>query len=149
MPKFYETMKRKYIQKVFPKVDTLPYQKLKAGDLRKVAFQDYETFCIGIEVINEHIGLPIHFKRSEEKTAYGEAIYSKKVALIKKLPVLLRYATYNNFGSRKPEDPKEIIGYYNFKAYAIIDGKKESVRLAVKAFKDGSFYYNLEISKKH
>ena len=56
-------------------------------------------------------------------------------------------ATYNNFGKRKDTDPLNLIGYYNFKAYAYIDGVKRCLRIAIQILKDGSFYYNLDVNK--
>ena len=85
---------------------------------------------------------------SGRKTAQGEAIYSKKAAVIPKLYELLAYACYSNWGARKDKDPKTVIGYYNFKAYIYIDNKKECVRLAVRAMSNGAFYYSVEVNKR-
>lgn len=143
-------MTAKYVQKVIPSVSTLKYAKMKGWQLREEADKDYMENCAGKTIINLHTKIPIQCKNgAARKTAYGGAIYVKKVALIKKLPKLLEHAAYNNFGQSKPGDDKTLIGYYNFKAYALIDDKKESVRLAVKAFKNGTFYYNVEVSALH
>lgn len=143
-------MAAKYVQKVIPSISTLDYVKMSAGQLRDEAAKDYKKYCLGKTFINLHTNIPIQCKKAAaKKTAYGGAIYAKKVALIKKLPELLKHAAYNNFGSRKQEDDITMIGYYNFKAYAIIDKKKVSVRLAVRAFKNGTFYYNVEVSARH
>lgn len=143
-------MATKYIQKVIPSVSTLKYRGMQVSQLRNEAAKDYMENCAGKTIINLHTKIPIQCKNaSARKTAYGGAIYAKKVALIKKIPKLLEHAVYNNFGQPKPGDDKTLIGYYNFKAYVLIDDKKESVRLAVKAFKNGTFYYNVEVSALH
>lgn len=107
----------------------------------------YKENLQGKVVVNKDTGLPIHFV-SGRKTIYGEALYLKKLPIIEVLDVLLEYGTYNNFGQRKENDPKNLIGFYNFKAYAYIDGQKECIRLAVRAMADGAFYYNLEVNKR-
>ncbi len=141
-------MAAKYVQKVIPSVTTTRLQKLTLSELRKEALRLYEEYCTNKICQNKHIGIPIQLKNSGgRKTARGEAIYSKKVAIIKCLPCLLENATYNNFGKPKEKDPNSLIGYYNFKAYVLVDGKKECVRLSVKARIDGSFYYNVEVNK--
>jgi hypothetical protein len=38
------------------------------------------------------------------------------------------------------------LGYMNFKAFVLINGKKECVRLACILRKDGSLYYNHEVN---
>ncbi|MDE6515626.1 MAG: hypothetical protein K2L03_06270 [Bacteroidales bacterium] len=137
-------MKTKYVQKVIPSVSTERYRKLAPYELRKEIHRLCDL-CQGQDIFNKHIGITIQVRGYRRKTAYGEAAYSKKAAVVECLLQLLEYARYNNFGSRKTTDPANIIGYYNFKAYVVIDGKKESVRLAVIARKDGSFYYNVEV----
>ena len=144
--KIYTDMETKYVQKVIPRVSTERYRKMPLQTLRK----EVQVLCDahqGKVITNRHIGIPIQIIGYRRKTAYGEAVYSKKAAVAEKLDQLLEYAKYNNFGQRKETDPENIIGYYNFKAYVYIDNKKESVRLAVRARKDGSFYYNVEVDK--
>lgn len=75
-------------------------------------------------------------------------MYMKKAAASLILPDIIRHATYNNFGSRKEDDPPTIIGYLNFKCKCTIDGKNECLRLAVQFQKGGKFYYNVEVNKK-
>lgn len=83
------------------------------------------------------------------KTAYGEALYNGKLALIPYLKEIIENMKYNNFGQRKTKDVVEIIGYLNFKYKIKIDGKVENLRTAVQFQKGGKFYYNIEISKKN
>lgn len=143
-------MATKYVQKVIPSVKTDGIRNLPFSQLKKVARAQYEKYCLAKKVVtNLHIGIRIELKVSGgKKTINGEALYGKKVAIIKALPALLEHAQYNNFGSPKKGDPQGLIGYYNFKAYVIIDKKKECVRLAVRAFKNGTFYYSVEVNKK-
>jgi hypothetical protein len=45
-----------------------------------------------------------------------------------------------------------LLGYYNFKSFVFIDGKKECVRLSAQVYKTGDIffnpYYNIEVNKK-
>ncbi len=140
-------MDKKYVQKVIPRVSTGRYNRLKPAEARKVLLKTFSEYLQGKVVYNRHIGIPIQFV-SGRKTIYGEALYRKKVPIIEVLDILMEHAKYNNFGQRKECDPKNLIGYYNFKAYVYIDDKKECVRLAVRAMADGTFYYNVEVNTK-
>lgn len=144
---FGQDMDKKYVQKVIPSVSTERYRKMSAVELRKEALLIFNTKCKGTIVRNLHTGIPVKVV-SGKKTAYGEAIYSKKVAVMTVLALLIEYACYSNWGARKEKDNKNVIGYYNFKAHVFIDKKKECVRLAVRAMADGAFYYNVEVNKK-
>lgn len=75
------------------------------------------------------------------------AMYLKKMVAINDLPLLLRVAEYSNFGERKETDNPEVIGFLNFKAKMVIDGKNEYVRIAVQFCRGGKFFYNAEINK--
>ncbi len=140
-------MEKKYVQKVIPHVSTERYKKMTSLELRKEAILVFNATCKGKVVKNLHTGIPVRLV-SGKKTAYGEAIYSKKVAVMPMLISLIENARYSNWGARKVQDPKNVIGYYNFKAYVFIDNKKECVRLAVRAMSNGAFYYNVEVNKK-
>ncbi len=140
-------MKNKYRQHEIPSVRTERFMKMTQTELRKETLRLFKETCAGKTVINKHLGIPIHFRSNGRKTAYGEGIYSRKAAVIEVLPKLVEVATYNNFGKRKDTDPLNLIGYYNFKAYAYIDGVKRCLRIAIQILKDGSFYYNLDVNK--
>ena len=145
--KIYTDMKTKYVQKVIPSASTKAYRNLTTRELRKKAIAEFDKHCRGKIPRNLHTGIPIRLD-SDRKTARGEAIYSKKVAVIPKICELLKHACYSNWGARKDQDAKTVIGYYNFKAYIYIDDKKECVRLAVRAMSNGAFYYSVEVNKK-
>lgn len=99
-------------------------------------------------MVNRDTGLTIRITMaSGRKTAYGEAMYSKKAEVVRILPDLIEHAIYNNFGQRKQGDNKDILGYLNFKAKCILDGKVEHLRIAVQFQKGGKFYYNVEVNK--
>lgn len=116
---------------------------------RKKAVIDYfRTNLKDSAVVNRDTGLTIRITMaSGRKTAYGEAMYPKKAEVIRILPELLEHATYNNFGQRKQGDGKDVLGYLNFKAKCILDGKVEHLRIAVQFQKGGKFYYNVEVNK--
>ena len=140
----------KYKQSVIPKAETPnEWSRLKLQQLRKFVFEYIKNKYSGTTIINIDTGLPITISvTSARKTAFGEAIYFKKVAATLMLPELIKYAEYNNWGNPKETDGPNIIGYLNFKCKCMIDGKKENVRLAVQFQKGGKYYYNIEINKK-
>jgi hypothetical protein len=114
---------------------------------RKKVAEYYNKHIEGKVVVNKDINIPIQFtKIGQSKIAYGEAIYRKKVAILQCLPEIIRNAKYNNYGNRKPQDAKKIIGYLNFKAKVLIDGKVENIRIAVRFQSNGKFYYNHEVN---
>lgn len=139
----------KYVQKYIPSVTTpSAWKALSASQLRKAVANCMMKFRdLSVKNLDRNIDIVIN-KKAIGKTAYGEAIYGKKAAAAQVLPELLKYAKYNNWGERKAGDPEDLIGFMNFKAKCKIDGKIESVRLAVHFYKDGYFYYNIEISTK-
>ena len=140
----------KYKQSVIPKAETPnEWSRLKLQQLRKFVFEYIKNKYSGTTIINIDTGLPITISvTSARKTAFGEAVYFKKVAATLMLPELIKYAEYNNWGNPKETDGPNIIGYLNFKCKCMIDGKKENVRLAVQFQKGGKYYYNIEINKK-
>ena len=140
----------KYKQNIIPSVVTpTEWSKMKASDLRKAVFNYMVDNFNGEDVKNESLQIIIRIrKKSLQKTAFGEAMYGKKAATVQILPKLLRYAEYNNWGDRKATDPATLIGYLNFKVKCYIDGTLENLRIAVRLYKDGKFYYNIEVNKR-
>ena len=117
------------------------------ADLKKEIKKYYQLHLQGKSVVNQCLGHRITLSaQGKNKITNGGAIYNKKAAVLLILPDLLRYAVYSNFGQRKPTDPTNLIGYFNFKAKCKIDGKVEYVRIAVLVYKDGKIYFNHEIN---
>lgn len=140
----------KYTQKIIPVAHTPEaWKKISVFNLRKSVLEFIRKNYAGLTIINEDLKLPIVITvNSCKKTAFGEAMYLKKAACALILPDLIKYASYNNFGSKKENDSDSLIGYLNFKCKCVIDGKKEYVRLSVQFQKGGKYYYNIEINKK-
>lgn len=142
--------KKRYKQSHIP-VAELPdeWKGIKLQQLKTVIFNHIRNNYSGMVIQNLDTRLPIIISvTSARKTAYGEAVYFKKAAAILVLPEIIKYAQYNNWGSPKPTDGPNIIGYLNFKSKCIIDGAKENIRLAVQFQKGGKYYYNIEINIK-
>ena len=144
---------KKYKQTVIPKVYTEQFKGMKANEMRNFVKAYYQQNFLNKEIFNEDLKMTVMLtSKGRQKMAFGEAMYPKKTAVIFALDKLIQYSKYNNWGVRKENDPKELVGYYNFKGYIFIDDKKECVRLAVQIFKDGRFYfypyYNIEVNKK-
>ena len=116
-------------------------------ELRRYVLDYYKNYLKGKEIINNDTGITIHFSMtSGRKTAMGEAMYQKKAEMVRILPEMVKYALYNNFGKRKPDESEEIIGYLNFKGRCKLDGKTENVRIAVQFQRSEKFYYNIEVN---
>lgn len=117
-------------------------------ELREKVYRYYKDNFKGLKVQNKHIGITVVFSMaSGRKTARGEAMYHKKAEIAKIIPAILENAKFNNFGARKPSDPKDVIGYLNFKGKCRLDGRIENVRIAVQFQKNAKFYYNIEVNK--
>lgn len=135
-------------KKDIPSITSI-WGNLKTSERRDAVIKYFQEHYRKKTVLNKDTGLTIMISiKSGRKTAYGEAMYPKKAELIRILPELIEIAEYNNFGNRKPEDSKDILGYLNFKSKCYLDGKPEHVRIAVQFQKGGKFYYNIEVNKK-
>jgi hypothetical protein len=138
---------------IIPKVTTKAFIEKSKKEMTFFVRDYYQTHYSGTTVLNLHKGITIGFtNKGKRKTAFGEAMYAKKAAVILVLDKLVRYGKFNNWGNRKISDPKNLLGYYNFKSFVIIDGKKECVRLSAQVYKTGDVffnpYYSLEVNKK-
>ena len=116
-------------------------------EMRRYVLEYYKKNLKGKTVINKDTGITIHFSMTSGiKTAMGEALYQKKAEMVRILPDIVKYAIYNNFGKRKPDESDDIIGYLNFKGRCILDGETQNVRIAVQFQKTAKFYYNIEVN---
>lgn len=116
-------------------------------ELRLAVLEYYREHLAGKTIRNDDLGIDIVLTmKSGRKTAKGEAMYYKKAEVIRFLPDIIKYALYNNFGNRKDSDPKEVLGFLNFKGMCIIDGKKETLRIAVQYRRQSKYYYNVEVN---
>lgn len=141
----------KYKQKVIPSVKTpLAWKTANPNQLRILVIKHYAKHIQGKKIKNLHLGLELCFTGTgKQKSTRGSAMYLSKAVAVRILPELLRVAEYSNYKPRKKTDPSGLLGYFNFKAKIIIDGKKQSLRIATLFYeKDGKLYYNLEVNKK-
>ena len=127
---------------------------MKLGELRKFVEKYYTERLFGKSVVNQDKGIRVFFGGlGRSKMAQGGAVYFKKMVTVKILKEIVKYAEYSNFGERKNSDPKEAVGYFNFKAKVFIDGQLEHVRVAIRIDTKGRFIYefpykNIEVNKK-
>jgi hypothetical protein len=136
----------KYKQKLVPEV-VADFSNYSVPELRAKVKAFYAARFQGKSVVNEHLKITISFTSlGKNKTAQGGAMYSKKAAAMLVLDKLVRYARYNNFGTRKDTDPASIVGYLNFIGKFKLNGRIEYVRIAIAQRKDGRFYYNQEVN---
>jgi len=139
---------KKYKQKIIPEIESDIFKNLNPKDFRKLIIKKYNEKLKGKSVINRDLGIKIEFiNKGRNKISYGSILYENKAVTILILDKLMRYAEYNNWGDRKESDNDNIIGYLNFKAKAIINNKKEHIRISVIVTNTGKFHYHHEINK--
>lgn len=87
--------------------------------------------------------------KAGKKLSKGSSMFSEKAVVLEKLEQLIKQSTYNNWGDRKPKDPKNVVGFLNFKSKLIIDGEKRHVRIAIEVRQNGDYTFkNYEVDKK-
>jgi hypothetical protein len=137
-----------YRQNIIPQTH-IPeeWKALTSKELRNVVMERAKGLVYE-KVLNIDTGIEIEFSvTNARKLARGGAIYLKKASLVPILPELVKVAEYSNFGQRKETDNPELLGFLNFKAKCIIDGKTEHVRLSVQFCRRNKFFYNVEVNK--
>ncbi len=137
-----------YKQNIIPKT-SIPeeWKYLTSKELRNVVLEKAKGL-VSEKVKNIDTGILIEFSvTNARKLSRGGSIYLKKAALVPILPELIRVAEYSNFGQRKETDNPEVLGFLNFKAKCLIDGKAEFVRLSVQFCRRNRFFYNVEVNK--
>ncbi len=134
----------KYQQQAIPDI------QIQANkNLVQYATTYYKDNLQGQEVFNKDLKIWIKFTSlGKGKVAYGGRKTPAKMAVLQGIKSILEVAEYNNFGPRKAKDPKNIVGYLNFKAKVRINGKIENLRIAIILRQDGKFYYNHEVNMK-
>ena len=139
---------KKYRQTVIPKTQTpTEWNDMTARQLRDAVLEKAKKLA-GTSVVNTDTGIKIQFSvTNARKLARGGAIYLKKASLVDILPELVTVAEYSNFGQRKETDSPEVIGFLNFKAKCMVNGKTEHVRLSVQFCRRDRFFYNVEVNK--
>jgi hypothetical protein len=142
-------IQKKYKQKFIPNITTPKHLvNAKVSELKKFIKDHYSKNLTGAVVINNSLGHTITFSsQGKQKLVNGSAIYLKKVAVITGLKLIIANAEFSNWGNRKENDPKEMLGYYNLKCKVLIDNKLEHLRIAVMVFKNGKIYFNHEVNK--
>ncbi len=131
---------------------------LSASDFRKMSKAELKAFTLKYYKENlkgKSIEIPDLLKevklsgKAGRKLTYGEAMYPEKAAIMPKLEQLIKNSTYNNFGTRKPKDNKDVVGYLNFKSKLTIDGEKKHVRISIELRKNKDTYFkNAEVGRK-
>ena len=140
-------MAEKYKQRIPIWAESTPWKGMTALQLRRAALKKLKDFKED-KIVNKDLGITIEFSNTNaRKASFGGAMYLKKMVAINDLPLLLRVAEYSNFGERKETDNPEVIGFLNFKAKMVIEGKNEYVRIDVQFCRGGKFFYNAEINK--
>lgn len=140
----------KYKQKVIPSVTTpKSWEGLNIRDTRLKIKEYYQNNIQGKSVVNKHLGLKIIFTaQGKGKLSRGGSIYPNKAVATMILLKLLENAEYSNFSKPKNTDPNTMVGYFNFKAKAYIDGVLKHFRIATIFYQEqGKLFYNLELNK--
>lgn len=142
-------MNKKYKQIVIPEIltDIKTFQGLTRKKLNLFAEAYYHKNLKGKSVVNKHLGITVTFSNEGERKIYrGSALYPYKAIVLLKLKQLVEVAEYNNFGKPKPNDPKTLQGYLNFKVKCKIDGVVKNFRIALLLYKNNKLFYNHEMN---
>ncbi len=125
------------------------FKKMKVSELRQFTLDYYNKFLRGKKVLVEKSLHCIEFVGpAGRKIAKGGAMYKEKAAIIERFEEIVKNSTYNNWGAPKKGDPKDVLGYLNFKSKLIIDGQKRHVRIAVVVYKSRkTLLKNYEVGK--
>ncbi len=140
----------KYKQTTIPKI-TIPkyWYDLSVDELKKLSSKTYKDRWQGKKAFNKSVSVFINFSgQGKNKRVFGGPVYPEKVATLLILKQLLEVAEYSNFGDRKDNDPKEMLGYLNFKAKCFINGNPKQVRISAMLFKNMKIDWNHEVNIK-
>ncbi len=112
---------------------------MRVSELREYTLNYYNEHLKGNKVaINKHLKEVVFLSKTGKKIAKGGSMYKEKAAVIDHLEPLIVKSTYNNWGERKKNDSKDVIGYFNFKSKLEIDGIKRHIRIAIEVRRDKS-----------
>ncbi len=131
------------------RITTIGWQGLTAKQTRIKVCDIYNDnyYKKGVKVVNKQKGITILFEKTgRNKTAYGGNIYPKKAVLIQYLHTVLADMTFTSFSKKKITDDVSILGYLNFQYKIFIDGRKESVKVALRLKSNGSFHYSVDVN---
>jgi hypothetical protein len=119
----------------------------KNSDLRKKMLEVYKQKYEGKTVLNLKTGIIIRFELyGAKKTTKHGSMYAEKAALITILDKICKYGFLHSLGEPKKGDKeKKVVGYLNFRAPVIIDGKQKLVELPVRIKNNGNFHYCIDI----
>ena len=113
------------------------FKNMTVWQLRKFTINYFKQELKGKKVaIKNSLKEVVFTNTAGRKIAQGGAMYKEKAALINSLETLIKNSTYNNFGSPKRSDKKDILGYLNFKSKVIVDGVKRHVRISIVLYKN-------------
>ncbi len=111
------------------------FKNMKVSELRAFTLDYYKKELHGKKIaIKNSLKEVVFTTKAGRKIAKGSAMYKEKPAVLQHLEKVIQNSTYNNFGNPKPTDPKDLLGYLNFKSKIVIDGKKRHVRIAIALF---------------
>jgi len=131
-------MEKKYKQEVVPEV-----QMVKGRNLSRFMRTYYSEHIQGQIVTNKDLGIPIKFTaEGKAEIAHGGSMSSNKASVVQCLLEVAEVAEFNNWHTRDDDDPKNVVGYLNFKAKVKIGESTKNVRFSVVMKTDGCFYYN-------
>ncbi len=128
------------------------FKKMKVSELRKFTLDYYNEYLKGRSVeIKKHLKEVVFVNSAGRKIAKGGTMYKEKAAVVKHLKELIENSTYNNWGSRKVTDGKEVLGYLNFKSKLTVDNVKRHARISLVVYdndKRKSELKNVDLGKK-
>lgn len=115
-------------------INTAKFQHMTVSELRRFTLKYYLENLKGKRVALQNcvqIKEVLLTRRAGRKISKGGPMYRAKAAVIKHLEVLIANSTYNNWGEKKDTDSDNVLGFLNFKAKIIVDGKERHLRIAI------------------
>jgi len=134
-------------------IDSHKFNDFSKSELRKFLLEYYNKNLKGKNIAIENSIKKVELlNRAGRKISKGSAVYSAKTAVMEHLEDVIKQSTYNNWGSPKKTDSKDLLGFMNFKSKVIINGEKRHVRVVVEVWKSGRTLlksYDVGMKKPH
>lgn len=113
------------------------------SQLKKAIKDYYGKYVKGTSVVNKQKLITVDFPADSVK----HVIYARKPGYTKLKAVfiikeMIKNAEYLNFKEPDEDDGQNILGYFNFKAKAKIEGNVHWFRIVIRLTNNGKFYYD-------
>ena len=134
---------KRYKQAHVPVVNNKQFDGMRLSEIRNYV-EDY--FIENLEdktVVNKHKGISVEFNRAGIK----HVLYARKGGYVKYKAIMvademIENAVLCNYKKPDDDDGDNVLGYFNFKCKAKIEGRIQIFRIVIRLVNDGKFYYD-------